>query len=323
MPAETLDFEQPIAGLLKQIEALELLPSTIASQREVESLRRRLESTRADLYASLTPWQRVLVARHPNRPGLEDFLERLFPDFTEIHGDRRFADDHAIIAGFADYHGEAVLIVGHVKGTDTKQKIYRNFGYARPEGYRKALRAMRLAEKFGRTVIIFVDTPAAYPGIESEERGVAEAIATNLRDMMMLDTSIVVLVSGEGGSGGALGIAVGDRILMQEYAIYSVIPPEGCAAILWRDAGKKAEAAAALKITAPDLLTARIIDEIVPEPVGGAHTDPAAAARLVDEALRRALAEIAALDRETRLARRYDKFRNMGRLGVEFVDEAG
>jgi acetyl-CoA carboxylase carboxyl transferase subunit alpha len=181
---------------------------------------------------------------------------------------------------------------------------------------------MRLAEKFGRTIIIFVDTPAAYPGIESEERGVAEAIATNLRDMMMLDTSIIVLVSGEGGSGGALGIAVGDRILMQEYAIYSVIPPEGCAAILWRDAGKKAEAAAALKITAPDLLTARIIDEIVPEPLGGAHTDPAAAARLVDEALSRAVAEIAALDRETRLTRRYDKFRNMGRLGVEFVDEA-
>jgi acetyl-CoA carboxylase carboxyl transferase subunit alpha len=323
MPAETLDFEQPIAGLLKQIEALELQPDTEASRREIKVLRRRLESTRADLYASLTPWQRVLVARHPNRPGLEDFLERLFPDFTEIHGDRRFADDHAIIAGFADYHGEAVLVVGHVKGIDTRQKIYRNFGYARPEGYRKALRAMRLAEKFGRTIIIFVDTPAAYPGIESEERGVAEAIATNLRDMMMLDTSIIVLVSGEGGSGGALGIAVGDRILMQEYAIYSVIPPEGCAAILWRDAGKKAEAAAALKITAPDLLTARIIDEIVPEPIGGAHTDAAAAAQLVDQALRRALAEIGALDRETRLSRRYDKFRNMGRLGVEFVDEAG
>jgi acetyl-CoA carboxylase carboxyl transferase subunit alpha len=323
MPAETLDFEEPIAGLLKQIEALALQPTTDATQREVEALRRRLESTRTDLYASLTPWQRVLVARHPNRPGLEDFLERLFPDFTEIHGDRRFADDHAIITGFASYHGEAVLIVGHVKGTDTKKKIYRNFGYARPEGYRKALRAMRLAEKFGRTVIIFVDTPAAYPGIESEERGVAEAIATNLRDMMMLDTSIIVLVSGEGGSGGALGIAVGDRILMQEYAIYSVIPPEGCAAILWRDAGKKAEAAAALKITAPDLLTARIIDEIVPEPIGGAHTDPLAASRLVDAALRRAMGEIAALDRETRLSRRYDKFRNMGRLGVEFVDEAG
>ena len=192
------------------------------------------------------------------------FLVRLFPDFTEIHGDRRFADDHAITSGFAEFHGQAVLVVGHVKGTDTKQKIYRNFGYARPEGYRKALRAMRLAEKFHRPIIVFVDTPAAYPGIESEERGVAEAIAANLREMMMIDTPIIVLVSGEGGSGGALGIAVGDKILMQEYAIYSVIPPEGCAAILWRDANRKADAAAALKITAPDLLEARIIDASCP-----------------------------------------------------------
>ncbi len=321
MPAETLDFEEPIALLLKQIEALEQLPQTDARQREVEMLRRRVEGVRADLYATLTPWQRVLVARHPNRPGLEDFLERLFPDFIEVHGDRRFADDHAIIAGFAEFHGQPVLVVGHVKGTDTKQKIYRNFGYARPEGYRKALRAMRLAEKFHRPIVVFVDTPAAYPGIDSEERGVAEAIAANLRDMMMIDTPIIVLVSGEGGSGGALGIAVGDKILMQEYAIYSVIPPEGCAAILWRDANKKADAAAALKITAPDLLTARIIDSVVPEPVGGAHTDPAAAARLVDGALHQALGEVSALDSATRLDKRYEKFRNMGRLGAEFVDE--
>src|SRR5882762_4644704 len=317
---ETLEFEEPIAVLLREIDALALLPNTEGRDREIESLRRRIQSVRAELYKSLTAWQRVLVARHPSRPGLEDFLERLFPDFTEIHGDRRFADDHAIIAGFADYHGEAVLIVGHVKGTDTKQKIYRNFGYARPEGYRKALRAMRLAEKFGRTVIIFVDTPAAYPGIESEERGVAEAIAVNLRDMMVLDTPIIVIVSGEGGSGGALGIAIGDRILMQEFSIYSVIPPEGCAAILWRDPAKKVEAAAALKLTAPDLLKAAIIDEIVPEPIGGAHTDPAAAARLIDRVLERVLGEVSALDRGTRLAQRYDKFRNMGRLGVDFVD---
>ena len=185
----------------------------------------------------------MLVARHPNRPGLEDFIQRLFTGFTEIHGDRRFADDHAIMTGFADYKGQPVLLVGHVKGGDTKEKIFRNFGYARPEGYRKALRAMRLAEKFSRPIIVFVDTPAAYPGIESEERGVAEAIAVNLRDMMVLDTPIIVIVSGEGGSGGALGIAVGDRVLMQEYAIYSVIPPEGCAAILWRDPAKKVEAA--------------------------------------------------------------------------------
>jgi acetyl-CoA carboxylase carboxyl transferase subunit alpha len=321
VPPETLDFEEPVAVLLREIETLELLPRTDARDREVATLRRRIELLRGDLYRSLTPWQRVLVARHPERPGLEDFIERLFTGFVELHGDRRFADDHAIMTGFADYKGQPVLLVGHVKGGDTKEKIFRNFGYARPEGYRKALRAMRLAEKFRRPIIVFVDTPAAYPGIESEERGVAEAIAVNLREMMVLDTPIVVIVSGEGGSGGALGIAVGDRVLMQEFAIYSVIPPEGCAAILWRDSAKKAQAAEALKLTAPDLLRAGIIDEIVPEPIGGAHADAAAAAALVDGVLTRVLAELGALDPETRLARRYDKFRVMGKLGVDFVDE--
>jgi len=321
MPPETLEFEEPIAVLLKEIEALTLLPRTDAREREIEALERRIATIRGDLYSSLTPWQRVLVARHPNRPGLEDFIRRLFTNFVEIHGDRRFADDHAIMTGFADYKGQPVLVLGHVKGTDTKEKIFRNFGYARPEGYRKALRAMRLAEKFHRPVIVFVDTPAAYPGIESEERGVAEAIAVNLREMMLLDTPIVVIVSGEGGSGGALGIAVGDRVLMQEFAIYSVIPPEGCAAILWRDSAKKVEAAEALKITAPDLLKAAIVDEIIPEPVGGAHTDAAAAARLVDGVLTRVLREVSALDAETRLERRYQKFRDMGRLGIDFVEE--
>jgi acetyl-CoA carboxylase carboxyl transferase subunit alpha len=224
------------------------------------------------------------------------------------------------MAGFAQYHGDPVLVVGHVKGGDTKEKIFRNFGYARPEGYRKALRAMRLAEKFRRPIIVFIDTPAAYPGIDSEERGVAEAIATNLRDMMLIETPIIVCVSGEGGSGGALGIAIGDRILMQEFAIYSVIPPEGCAAILWRDAAKKVEAAEALKLTAPDLLDAGLIDEMVREPIGGAHTDPDAAAALVDEALSRALAEIQVLDTDARLALRYEKFRNMGKAGIDFID---
>jgi acetyl-CoA carboxylase carboxyl transferase subunit alpha len=319
--AETLEFEEPIAALLREIDALALLPNTEGRDREIASLRRRIESVRAELYKSLTAWQRVLVARHPSRPGLEDFIERLFPGFTEIHGDRRFADDHAIMTGFAEYRGQPVLLLGHVKGGDTKEKIFRNFGYARPEGYRKALRAMRLAEKFGRPVIVFVDTPAAYPGIESEERGVAEAIAVNLRDMMTLDTPIIVIVSGEGGSGGALGIAVGDRVLMQQFAIYSVIPPEGCAAILWRDPTKKVEAAEALKITAPDLLKAGIIDEIVPEPIGGAHTDPAAAARIVDEVLARTLAEVSALTPEARLEARYTKFRNMGRIGIDFVED--
>ena len=318
---ETLEFEEPIAVLLKEIDALKALPHTDARDREIQTLQRRVETVRAELYRSLTPWQRVLVARHPNRPDLEDFIQRLFANFVEIHGDRRYADDHAIMTGFAEYKGAPVLLVGHVKGRDTKEKIYRNFGYARPEGYRKALRAMRLAEKFHRPIVVFVDTPAAYPGIESEERGVAEAIAVNLREMMTLDTPIVIMVSGEGGSGGALGIAIGDRVLMQEFAIYSVIPPEGCAAILWRDATKKIEAAAALKLTAPDLLKAGIIDEIVAEPAGGAHADPAAAARQVDEVLTRVLHDVSALDSETRLTRRYEKFRNMGRLGTDFVDE--
>jgi len=320
MALETLEFEEPIANLLKEIDALNLQPRTDARDREIASLKRRIDVVRGDLYRTLTPWQRVLVARHPNRPGLEYFVQHLFAGFTEIHGDRRFADDHAIMTGFADYKGQPVLIVGHVKGDDTKAKIYRNFGYARPEGYRKALRAMRLAEKFRRPIIAFVDTPAAFPGIESEERGVAEAIAVNLRDMMVLDSPIVVIVSGEGGSGGALGIAVGDRVLMQEFAIYSVIPPEGCAAILWRDPAKKVEAADALKLTAPDLLRAGIIDEIVPEPVGGAHTNPEAAAAKVDVVLTRILAEVSSLTSEARLEKRYEKFRNMGRLGVDFVD---
>ncbi len=320
---ETLDFEEPVAAILKEIDALEKLPEDEDRARALAVLRERLVAVRSDIYAALTPWQRVLVARHPNRPGLEAYIQYLFPGFLEIHGDRRYADDHAIMTGFAEFDAQPVLVVGHVKGQDTKEKIFRNFGYARPEGYRKAMRAMRLAEKFKRPILVFVDTPAAYPGIESEERGVAEAIAVNLRDMMLVDTPIIVIVSGEGGSGGALGIAIGDRVLMQEYAIYSVIPPEGCAAILWRDASKKVEAAEALKITAPDLLKAAIVDEIVPEPVGGAHADPAAAAALVKTALARALAEVGALASATRLDRRYEKFRGIGRLGVEFVDESG
>ena len=318
---ETLDFEEPIAPLLKQLDELLSLPRTDSAQREIDALQKKIESMRAGVYASLTPWQRVQVARHPNRPGLESFIGLMFDGFVEIHGDRRFADDHAIMTGFAEYKGQPVLVVGHVKGVDTKEKIFRNFGYARPEGYRKALRTMRLAEKFGRPIIVFIDTPAAYPGIESEERGVAEAIAVNLREMMVLDTPIIVIVSGEGGSGGALGIAVGDAVLMQEYAIYSVIPPEGCAAILWRDANKKVEAAEALKLTAPDLLKAGIIDRIIPEPVGGSHTDPDAAAALVVRALDEVLGEISGLESSVRLKRRYEKFRNMGRMGIDFVDE--
>jgi acetyl-CoA carboxylase carboxyl transferase subunit alpha len=313
---DLLEFEEPIGILQKEIEALSMLPSTADRLRDITRLQDRITSIRQDLYASLTPWQRVLVARHPARPTTLDYVEQLCTEFVEIHGDRRFADDHAIVAGPALYHGAPVMIVGHQKGSDTKQKIYRNFGYARPEGYRKALRAMQMAEKFSRPIICFVDTPAAYPGIESEERGVAEAIALNLREMAMLDVPVIVVVHGEGGSGGALGIAVGDRILMHEFAIYSVIPPEGCAAILWRDANRKVQAAEALKITAPDLLALGVVDAIVPEPIGGAHTAPRAAGELLDTALGQALAEVSALAPEARLDQRYAKFRAMGQVGI-------
>jgi acetyl-CoA carboxylase carboxyl transferase subunit alpha len=317
---ELLEFEEPIGVLQKEIEALSMLPVTPARESEIDGLRRRIESIRTDLYRALTPWQRVLVARHPARPSVLEYVNLLFTDFMEVHGDRRFADDHAIVAGLARYKGTPVAVVGHHKGgSDTKQKIHRNFGYARPEGYRKALRVMRLAEKFGLPIIVFVDTPAAYPGVEAEERGIAEAIAFNLREMALLDVPIVVDVCGEGGSGGALGIAVGDRILMQEFAVYSVIPPEGCAAILWRDSGRKVEAAEALKLTASDLLARGIIDEIVPEPIGGAHTDPASAAALLDPALERALGYLRELPSAVRLERRYQKFRQMGREGHEFA----
>jgi acetyl-CoA carboxylase carboxyl transferase subunit alpha len=320
MPPELLEFEEPVGVLLKEIEALSMLPQTPDRQRSIESLRRRADEIRSELYANLTAWQRVLVARHPNRPNTLDYIERLFTNWTELHGDRRFADDHAIVAGFAEYKGEPVCVLGHQKGRDTKQKIYRNFGYARPEGYRKALRIMEMANKFSRPIIVFIDTPAAYPGIESEERGVAEAIALNLREMMMIEVPIIVIVCGEGGSGGALGLAIGDRVLMQEFSVYSVIPPEGCAAILWRDANKKVEAAEALKITAPDMMALGLIDGIIPEPRGGAHNDDEAATGLVDQALQHALAEVSAVPIAERLNARYDKFRRMGEEGTAFTD---
>jgi acetyl-CoA carboxylase carboxyl transferase subunit alpha len=319
---ETLEFEEPIAILNKEIEALGMLPQTDVRDGEIEGLRRRIDQIRGEIYKRLTPWQRVLVARHPERPYLLDYVDRLFTEFVELHGDRRFADDGAIVCGFARYHGAPVMVCGHQKGRDMKQKVQRNFGYARPEGYRKALRAMQMADKFGRPIIVFVDTPAAYPGVESEERGIAEAIALNLREMAILSVPIIVVITGEGGSGGALGLAIGDRVLIQEFAVYSVIPPEGCAAILWRDASRKVEAAEALKITAPDLVARSVVDGIVPEPLGGAHQDPDAAAAAVDAAVSAALAEVAALDPETRLQARYDRFRRLGALGDAITDTA-
>src|SRR5947207_1994736 len=320
MPAELLEFEEPVGVLLKEIEALSMLPKTPERERSIESLRRRADEIRVELYANLTPWQRVLVARHPNRPNALDYVERLFTNVDELHGDRRFADDHAIVTGLAEYKGQPIAFLGHQKGRDTKQKIFRNFGYARPEGYRKALRVLEMAQKFSRPVVVFIDTPAAYPGIESEERGVAEAIAVNLREMMMIEVPIIVIVCGEGGSGGALGIAIGDRVLMQEFSVYSVIPPEGCAAILWRDPAKKVEAATALKITAPDMVALGLIDGIIPEPCGGAHNDYDMATALIDQALSASLADVSALTVPQRLDQRYEKFRRMGEEGSAFTN---
>ena len=322
MSVDPLEFEEPVAILLKEIQAMRLMPQTPDRVASIARLEERAREMRAEIFTTLTPWQRVLVARHADRPVMLDYVNRLFTEFTELHGDRRFGDDKAIVAGMALFYGQPVFVIGHQKGSDTKQKIYRNFGYARPEGYRKALRIMRMAEKFKQPVIVFIDTPAAYPGVESEERGVAEAIALNLREMALLDTPIIVVVCGEGGSGGALGIAIGDRVLMQEFAVYSVIPPEGCAAILWRDPSRKVEAAAALKITAPDLLGMKIIDEIVPEPLGGAHHDHEAASKFLDAAISRHLAQVSALASGDRLDARYQKFRAIGELGHAFSEDA-
>lgn len=265
--------------------------------------------------SELTAFQRVQLARHNDRPYTLDFIERLFEDFLELHGDRRFADDTAIICGMAHFHGLPVVVVGHQKGRDTKQRRYRNFGMPKPEGYRKALRAMKLAEKFGRPVICFIDTPGAYPGIDAEERGQAEAIAFNLREIAKLRIPIIIAVIGEGGSGGALAIGVGDQVLMLENAIYSVISPEGCAAILWKDAGQAERAASGLKLTAQDLYQQGIVDRVVPEPLGGAHTDYDETARLLDISLSEVLALTVSQTNSHRLTRRYDKLREFGKWG--------
>lgn len=263
-----------------------------------------------------TAFERVQLARHPDRPYTLDFVERMFEDFNEIHGDRRFADDPAVVCGFARFHGMPVLVVGHQKGRDTKQRQFRNFGMPKPEGYRKALRAMKLADKFDRPIFSFIDTPGAYPGIDAEERGQAEAIAHNLREMTKLTVPIIVTVIGEGGSGGALAIGVGDQILMLENAIYSVISPEGCAAILWKDSSQAARAAEELRLTAPDLKKEGIVDEVIDEPKGGAQTSYDEAARLLDITLCERLAESSTLTTEERLTRRYQKLRQLGKWGT-------
>ena len=268
-----------------------------------------------------TAFERVQLARHSNRPYTLDLIERLFEDFVELHGDQRFGDDPAIVAGFARFHGLPIAVVGHQKGRDTKQRSYRNFGMPKPEGYRKALRVMMLGEKFGRPIFTFIDTPGAYPGIDAEERGQAEAIAYNLREMAKIKVPIIVTVIGEGGSGGALAIGVGDQVLMLENSVYSVISPEGCAAILWKDAGKADRAAEGLRLTAQHLFDEGIVDKIIPEPDGGAHNDYDQTARFLDSALSERLAEAVSCSQEDRLARRYSKLRHFGRWGT--ADQVG
>jgi acetyl-CoA carboxylase carboxyl transferase subunit alpha len=306
-------FLVPLEELRQRLAEAER-PGGPGSRAEVTRLRGQLEDEARRVTASLTPWQQCQLARHSDRPYCLDYIRGLFTDWVEIHGDRGFADDPAIVAGLARFDGESVAVVGHQKGRDTRERLYRNFGQPRPEGYRKALRVMHMAEKFGRPIISLVDTQGASPGIDAEERGQAEAIARNLREMAALTVPIVVVVTGEGGSGGALAIGIGDRILMMEHAVYSVISPEGCAAILWKDQTAVQQAASALRLTARDLLELGIIDEIIPEPLGGAQMDPNLAIRTVGGAIRKALVDLRRVKREELPRRRFAKFRVMGKF---------
>jgi acetyl-CoA carboxylase carboxyl transferase subunit alpha len=306
--------QQELEKIEQQIASLQSLSQDEAIRQQVQELQQRIHALREQVSAHVEAWRKTELARHPQRPYTLDYIERIFTDWSEIHGDRGFGDDPAIVCGMAHFHGEQVMIVGHQKARDTKQKVYRNFGMPNPEGYRKALRAMKIAEKFGRPIFTFVDTPGAYPGLGAEERGQAEAIARNLREMARLRVPVVVTITGEGGSGGALAIAVGDRVLMMENAIYSVISPEGCASIMWRDASKRELAAQALRITAKDLMELRCVDALVEEPEGGAQANHEAAAQLLDRALARNLDELRKLPVEELLASRYKKFRTMAQF---------
>jgi len=306
--------QQEFENLEREMETLGQASTSPETERRLQELSVQLQQLRVELSGPLTPWLRVQISRHPQRPHTLDYVKHLFQDFTEIHGDRGFADDPAMVTGFAWYHGRPVAIVGHQKGRDTQQKLRRNFGMPKPEGYRKALRVMSLAAKFRRPIFCFVDTPGAYPGIDSEERGQAEAIARNLREMVRLPVPILVTITGEGGSGGALAIAVGDRIFMLENAVYSVISPEGCASITWRDAAQAEVAANALKMTAPDLHSLGIIDQVIAEPPGGAHSDHAKTAEILDGTLRGALEELERLPADKLVEQRYQKFRQMGQF---------
>lgn len=316
MAVEEDNFEEPILDLERRIEALSGVGDDSSTQRQREQLQEQLESLRSSIFSKLSPWQKTLVARHHKRPHTLNYVGHLVEDFIEIHGDRKFSDDDAIVCGFGRFRGRPVLIVGHEKGRDTKEKIRRNFGMPRPEGYRKAIRAMHLAAKYNRPIISFIDTPGAYPGIGAEERGQAEAIAHNLREMARLTVPVVVTVTGEGGSGGALALGVGNTVNILEHAIYSVISPEGCAAILWRDPAKNREAAAAMRLTAEDLLKFGIVDEIVPEVNGGAHVDAARQAEILGDVIERQLDEMKPFDGAALTRMRHDRFRRMGVFGI-------
>jgi acetyl-CoA carboxylase carboxyl transferase subunit alpha len=306
--------EREIDRLEKDVEDLRQLASSADGEAEIERIRQQVAELRHEFYEHMGPWQRAQIARHPQRPYTLDFIGLLFTDFVELHGDRGYGDDKAIVGGLAKFHGRPVAVIGHQKGRDTKQRLLRNFGQPKPEGYRKALRVMKLAAKYGRPIFTFIDTQGAYPGLDAEERGQAEAIALNLREMARLPVPIIVTVTGEGGSGGALAIAVGDRVNILENSFYSVISPEGCAAIMWRDSSKAETAAVALKITATDLKELGIIDDIVPEPEAGAHTDYEEAARLLDVVLDRQLVMLTNESVKDLLDARYKKFRNMGQF---------
>ncbi len=315
-----LDFEKPIYELEKRINDLKDLSSrnrdnpveSLELSHEIEALEMKLEKLSREIYSKLSRWQRVQLARHPRRPCSLDYFSLMTTDFVELHGDRNFADDKAIVGGFAKLDGKPVLVVGQQKGKDTKQKLFRNFGMPHPEGYRKALRLMQLASRFGKPIVVLVDTPGAFPGIGAEERGQAEAIARNLREMTRLRVPIIINVIGEGASGGALGIGVGDKVFMLENSWYSVISPEGCAAILWRDSAKAPEAAEALKLSATDLLELKVIDKIISEPVGGAHRRPDKQAQILKEEILDALDELEKMNQEELIERRIRKFRVMG-----------
>src|SRR5438477_7365903 len=313
-----LDFEKPIAELQSKLEELKKHPEThsidISFEEEVSLIEKKLEETKRQIFSNLSAWDRVKIARHPKRPFTLDYLRSAFSDFSELHGDRLFAEDRAVVGGFALLGSHRVMVIGTQKGRDTKENILRNFGSAHPEGYRKALRLMRLADKFRLPIITLVDTAGAYPGIGAEERHIAEAIAVNLREMMLFEVPIIAVVIGEGGSGGALGIGVADRVLMLENAYYSVISPEGCAAILWKDRSASAKAAEALKITARNLLELGLVDEIIPEPIGGAHNDHAAIAATLKTHLVKNLNKLQKLSVEDRLKQRYEKFRAHGHV---------